>query len=123
KDEDIGIFDDSGDIERAACISDAFFGDAGILMNRCRSMGKPVMWATPGTPVEEPENDDRSEAGETSENGKESKAGEISENDDRSTVIEHHENHMGSDADSSCSHVSEIGVDIWGVISEAMKRQ
>ncbi len=53
KSEEIGILDDSGDADRAAAICAGFYGDAGILMNKCRNLGKPVMWTTPGTPVGE----------------------------------------------------------------------
>ncbi len=47
-----GIWDDSGDENRAAVISDAFYGDGSTLMTKCRVAKKPVIWETPGvTPV------------------------------------------------------------------------
>ena len=53
KSEEIGIFDETGDADRAAAICAGFYGDAGLLMNKCRNLGKPVMWETPGTQVGE----------------------------------------------------------------------
>ena len=50
-DKNIGILDESGDDERVSALCDAYFGDASVIMNKCRMKGKPVMWATPGTDV------------------------------------------------------------------------
>lgn len=39
-----GIYDDSADQERAVCLCDAFYGDAGSTANQCRNKKKPVMF-------------------------------------------------------------------------------
>ena len=47
--EGTGIVDSGTDFETAARLCDGFYGDAGVLMNRCRVEKKPVLWETPGT--------------------------------------------------------------------------
>lgn len=49
-----GIWDDKDEAEKDALLADAFYGDGGISMFRCQTMGKPVMWETPG---ESPDNE------------------------------------------------------------------
>ena len=43
REEDWGIYDDSTDVDRAARLCDAYYGDAGSIANQCRVQKKPVM--------------------------------------------------------------------------------
>ena len=49
---DVWRSDDGKDIDRLAWACDAFYGDAGVLMNKCRMYGKPVMWESPEIGIE-----------------------------------------------------------------------
>lgn len=44
KDAEWMIYDDTADLERAVCLCDAFYGDAGSTANQCRNKKKPVMF-------------------------------------------------------------------------------
>ncbi len=48
---DVWRIDDGLDIDGLAHAGDAFYGDAGVLMNKCRMLGKPVMWESPEVAV------------------------------------------------------------------------
>lgn len=41
--ENLGIFDDESNYEKAVAIADAYYGDVSRLLNECRKMGKPIM--------------------------------------------------------------------------------
>jgi len=43
KSEDIGIYDDSTDLDRALVISDAYYGDPSSLVTLCKAINKPIM--------------------------------------------------------------------------------
>ena len=43
REEEWGIYDDSTDVDRAARLCDAYYGDAGSIANQCRVQKKPVM--------------------------------------------------------------------------------
>lgn len=45
------ILSGSVDEDNCAKISHAFYGDGSVLLNKCRMLGKPVLWETPGTDV------------------------------------------------------------------------
>lgn len=43
KEEKLGIYDDTSDMDRALVLSDAYYGDGSSLVQLCRKVGKPVM--------------------------------------------------------------------------------
>ena len=133
KTEGIGILDETGDAGRAATVCTAFYGDAGILMNKCRSLGKPIMWATPGTPVPVPERKDKAvrEAadGDNQESGLEGeKAGmteEIKTNiggSDEAIAgndkITENKTDQGQNTDNRVDPSSSVGAQIWQAIKD-----
>ena len=52
KASDIWQVDEGTDTDSLAEICDGMYGDAGVLMNTCRMLKKPVMWEAPDVPVE-----------------------------------------------------------------------
>ena len=40
---DLGIYDDTPDMDRAIALCDAYYGDHSSLVRLCREAGKPVM--------------------------------------------------------------------------------
>lgn len=43
KKEDIGIYDDTVDMDRAIVIADAYYGDTADLVTLCKAINMPVM--------------------------------------------------------------------------------
>ncbi|MCM1468521.1 MAG: hypothetical protein NC086_10265, partial [Alistipes sp.] len=43
RNDDIGIYDDSPDLDRAVIIADAYYGDGSSVVQLCQAAGKPVM--------------------------------------------------------------------------------
>ena len=43
KNEQLGIYDDSGDMQRAVAMADGYYGDEGELMELFKTTGKPIM--------------------------------------------------------------------------------
>ena len=137
KTEGIGILDETGDADRAATVCTAFYGDAGILMNKCRSLGKPVMWATPGTPVPVPdgsrkvskETQDETSESDYSEGGTEREEKEMAEEikvnvagSDEAMVVDDQKtgNHaeQGQSTDGKADEASTVGAQIWQAIKD-----
>ena len=53
EESDVWRINHGDDYEKAARECDAFYGDAGVLMNKCREHGKAVMWESPDIRISE----------------------------------------------------------------------
>ncbi len=47
KDQDIGIYDDTADMDRAIVMADAYYGDRSSLVTLCKAVGMPIMIQNP----------------------------------------------------------------------------
>ncbi len=47
KSEDIGIYDDTADMDRALVMADAYYGDSSSLVTLCKAIGMPIMIQNP----------------------------------------------------------------------------